>query len=81
MFGILGVSLFKGDQYYRCRLTSEPMSNGTWPIDMTQVRICNPDGDIMYSCNKGTYCGNPETFNLPVSFAESQNDDLTFYGY
>ena len=31
LFGILGVQQFPGTMYQRCRLTEEPLADGTWP--------------------------------------------------
>ncbi|CDW82972.1 voltage-gated ion channel superfamily [Stylonychia lemnae] len=81
VFAILGVSLFKGDQYYRCRFSREPLSDGSWPIDQSQDRVCNSDGNTIYSCNEGTYCGNPQDYFSDQSKADIQNDEVTFYGY
>lgn len=58
LFGIIGIQVFKGRFYYRCRLTPYPvLSNLThqysWPIDPEQERLCGG----VYTCNPGTYCG------------------------
>lgn len=33
IFGILGLQVFQGDQYFRCRETERPVSRYSWPID------------------------------------------------
>ena len=33
LFGILGVQSFKGELYWRCRMTPAPISLNNWPID------------------------------------------------
>jgi hypothetical protein len=43
LFGILGLQLFMGQAYNRCRLTEMPVNSTYWPLDMEQVRPCNID--------------------------------------
>lgn len=39
-----------------------------------------PGDGGLYECPKGTYCGNPAQFNLPVDPEEYENTDFIFYG-
>jgi len=44
LFGILGMQLFQGKLYSRCRLTPEPI-DGVWPADPTTTDLCKTDDD------------------------------------
>eukprot|EP00347_Sterkiella_histriomuscorum_P019834 403340124 len=80
LFGILGVSLFKGNLLYRCRFTPEPLADGSWPIDLTQRRVCSTTSNQDYQCQTGTYCRNPADANFDLSPKSYEYDDLTYYG-
>jgi hypothetical protein len=43
IFAILGVSLFDGSLYFRCRTTPAPV-NGVWPLAPGIVQLCDPTG-------------------------------------
>lgn len=46
LFGVIGLSLFKGMIYYSCRATPQPLPNAThWEFAVTpmDVLICNPN--------------------------------------
>lgn len=53
---------YSGITYNRCRLTPQPLPNGSWPLDMSNERLCSVNGQGTYKCPIGTYCGNPSMF-------------------
>ena len=63
LLGILGVRLFKGVLYQRCRTTPEPIMDPVtknythWPMAENINRICTLDGSGNFQCPSGTYCG------------------------
>ena len=52
LFSTLGVSQFNGILYNRCRYTSKPFPNGTWPFNPTLTRVCSKTGLGDFSCPK-----------------------------
>ena len=52
IFAILGVSLWSGKIYYRCRLTEFPV-DGDWPVDPTDTSLCSEERQ----CDTNRYCG------------------------
>ena len=58
LFGILGVQQFEGTMYQRCRLTEEPLDDGTWPYDPT-IGLCRKEENGVTQCKEGTFCRNP----------------------
>jgi len=41
IFGILGMQVFQGRFYQRCRLTEKPDQYGNWPIDPEITHLCS----------------------------------------
>lgn len=60
LFGILGLQIYMGALESRCRLTPYPVGN-TWEVS-SYPKLCTYTSD----CPEGTYCGNPNTYNLPT---------------
>ena len=56
IFAILGVSLFDGSTYYRCRYEPSPFTNGTWPIVEDATYLCDPLATSR-TCPNNYYCG------------------------
>ena len=52
IFAILGVSLWSGKIYYRCRYTEFPV-DGVWPVDPTDNLLCSSERQ----CSQNRYCG------------------------
>lgn len=52
IFAILGVSLWSGKIYYRCRMSEFPV-NGDWEVDPTDTALCSE----VRECNFNRYCG------------------------
>ena len=52
IFAILGVSLWKGKIYNRCRMTEFPV-NGDWEVDPQDTLLCSE----VRECNENRYCG------------------------
>ncbi|CAK62390.1 unnamed protein product (macronuclear) [Paramecium tetraurelia] len=72
LFGILGLQIFMGALENRCRMTEHPVGN-EW-VASNYTKLCQDSSN----CPDGTYCGNPNTYNLP----QQESDDETFnYGY
>ena len=80
MFGIFGVQNYTQSFYNRCRLTQQPVYNGTtatWDLDPIQIGIlCSIDGGGLYQCIAGTYCGNPYDYGLDKTL-----DDMNQQGF
>jgi hypothetical protein len=64
---VFGLHLFGGMFENRCRLTPEPLADGTWPILEGYHKLCQLDGD---NCPEGTYCGAPVEYDLPWNETE-----------
>lgn len=45
VFSILGVSIWSGKIYYRCRMTQFPV-DGDWVADPEDLRLCTVDSDV-----------------------------------
>jgi voltage-dependent calcium channel L type alpha-1D len=58
LFGILGLYLFCGNLYYRCRTTEKPVDANYWPILEDYESLCYQDVSIN-TCPESTYCGHP----------------------
>ncbi|CAK91591.1 unnamed protein product (macronuclear) [Paramecium tetraurelia] len=72
LFGILGLQIFMGALENRCRETEYPDGN-IWKAS-NYTKLCQDSSN----CPAGTYCGNPNTYNLP----QQESDDENFnYGY
>ncbi|CAD8151145.1 unnamed protein product [Paramecium pentaurelia] len=72
LFGILGLQIFMGALENRCRETEYPIGN-VWKAS-NYSKLCQDSSN----CPEGTYCGNPNTYNLP----QQELDDENFnYGY
>ncbi|CAD8045308.1 unnamed protein product [Paramecium primaurelia] len=72
LFGILGLQIFMGALENRCRMTEYPVGD-VWKVS-NYTKLCQDSSN----CPEGTYCGNPNTYNLP----QQESDDKTFnYGY
>ena len=52
IFAILGVSLWSGKIYYRCRMSEFPV-DGDWEVDPTDTELCSGERQ----CNVNRYCG------------------------
>lgn len=52
IFAILGVSLWSGKVYYRCRMSPYPLA-GVWAVDEGDTRLCS---DVR-ECELNRYCG------------------------
>lgn len=52
IFAILGVSLWSGKIYYRCRMSEFPV-NGDWEVDPTDTALCSEER----ACTVNRYCG------------------------
>ena len=55
--------------YNRCRMTPEPLSDGTWPYLDTGF-LCNKEVGNEYACPAGTYCFSPQDAGLPRDIDE-----------
>lgn len=44
LFAIFGMEEYSGTGYNRCRLTQMPDSDGYWPVDPTNTRLCSVSG-------------------------------------
>ena len=53
-FAIFGTIQFNGAYYDVCRLTEEPLDDGTWPIDFENLQVCSPQ---RANCPAGRFCG------------------------
>ncbi|CAD8071678.1 unnamed protein product [Paramecium sonneborni] len=72
LFGILGLQIFMGALENRCRITEYPIGN-IWKAS-NYSKLCQDSSN----CPEGTYCGNPNTYNLP----QQESDDENFnFGY
>lgn len=78
LFGILGLYLFCGNLYYRCRLTEAPISPHNWPVLEEYESLCNPNH--AHSCPEHTYCGHPSQYNLTLEDENITSSKLLFYG-
>lgn len=67
------MSFFHGHIESRCRLTPLPRVDGTWEID---EKIELPCGGM--ECPEGTYCGNPNDYNLHFNHQEANTEKLLF---
>lgn len=56
LFGILGIQQFQGTMYKRCRMTEEPLPDGTWPIDESLDYLCSQDGQGLMECPADRFC-------------------------
>ena len=55
--------------YNRCRLTPEPLSDGTWPYLDTGF-LCNKEVGNEYACPAETYCFSPQDAGLSRNIDE-----------
>jgi len=67
IFAILGLHLFIGDYYARCRLSITPVNATFWPIDYNQEKACSQE-DGNYFCDAGTYCGHLRDYDIEIAF-------------
>ena len=58
VFGIIGIQVFNGAIYQRCRLSERPV-DGKWLIDPFQANFICSDSYKPTQCRKGTFCGSP----------------------
>jgi hypothetical protein len=72
MYGILGLQLFQGSIYGRCRETPQPVNSTYWPISQHDNRPCNIYGLGIHKCPKDTVCGDPSQFGI------SREDDYIY---
>ena len=80
MFGILGVQLFAGRLYPRCRFTPVPIYDNHWPIDEGIGRLCSADGSGLFTCPDERHCGHPEMYGIPLSSDNVSTSELINYG-
>lgn len=52
VFAILGVSIWSGKIFYRCRLTEFPV-NGDWVADPNDTELCSE----YRQCGQNRWCG------------------------
>jgi hypothetical protein len=64
LFGIIGVQLFNGLMYNKCRLTPKPVNDIYWPIVPNIDRVCSTYKNGGFVCPEGTYCGNPADYGI-----------------
>ena len=79
LFAAIGVMEFRGNRYFRCRKTPEPIGD-LWEIDESIDRLCNAYGYGTFNCPASTYCGTPDEYNLPITSQEDVGSELVFYG-
>ena len=79
MFAIMASNEFKGNLYYRCRMTPQPV-NSSWEFDSSILRLCSAFGHGDYKCPNNRYCGSPEMYDLPLSNDQITGTEVTFYG-
>ena len=68
IFSVIGIHVFQGDYYYRCRLNSKPINATFWPVDDGQVRVCGDFTQGAYRCAEGTYCGLLNDYEIPLNY-------------
>ena len=70
---------FNGNRYFRCRTTASPV-DGIWEINESVSRLCDAYGSGSYDCPAGTYCGNPDDYDLELTHEDQFGSELVFYG-
>ena len=80
LFGILGVQQFEGTMYQRCRLTEDPLEDGTWPYDETINSLCRKEKNGETQCLSGTFCKHPLDGGLDKSVDDVINQEEINYG-
>jgi len=77
-YSIVGMFLFGGALYNRCRLTEEPIvfEDGSydWPVDPDDLKLCGPR-----QCATG-YCGNPRDTPGVIPNKKEYDIPVLFYG-
>lgn len=66
LFGIMGLQLYSGKIYNKCRLTEQPINETYWPKSDDYPRSCSQVPHIGYQCPEGLYCGGPSQFNISL---------------
>jgi hypothetical protein len=79
VFGIIGMQLWGGKFYNRCRTTPFPLNDTYWEISSSVRRPCSIIEDRGYQCPKVLYCGNPLDFGMSVA-EESYRDPQIQFG-
>ncbi len=79
IFSVIGVRQFKGDLFYRCRLTPQPVE-GTWELDEELERPCSVHDYGDYTCPAERYCGHPDMYDLPLSIDDMEDSLAYSYG-
>lgn len=74
IFAILGVSLWSGKIYYRCRLSEFPV-NGDWEVDQTDTALCSE----VRPCNINRYCGSLADAERSEDPIYRLSDDISRY--
>lgn len=80
LFAIIGLQLFNGELYYRCRTTEKPLPGASsWEIATdNDVLVCNKD-PAYTQCPSGTFCGSPYDYGLDkTSDKVHENASLQF---
>lgn len=80
IFAVVGIHVFQGDYYHRCRLTEFPVNATSWPIDISQTRTCGDLTQGVYSCQKGTFCGLLEDYAIPLKYDPVRNNPTLQFG-
>ena len=79
LFGILGVQLFSGTFYRRCRYSEFPQSPTKWPFD-DSFGLCSPDGVGLATCPPDMFCREPWDAKLSIEIDRVEEQELINYG-
>jgi len=62
LFASMGLHLYSGELYNRCRLTPRPVNATDWPADLENLRVCGGG----YQCPEHQYCSNPLQYEFSI---------------
>ena len=79
LFGILGLQLYSGQSYNKCRTTPKPINSTYWPYSEEINRPCSKIKGG-FTCPKGLYCGNPSEYGIDLKYEEIYNNPGLQYG-
>lgn len=75
-YAVIGISLFKGHEESRCRLTEFPdLETHEWIADESLPLTCG-----YMDCPEGLFCGNPADYDIEANEEEMDSESL-LWGY
>ena len=66
--------------YQRCRLTEEPLADGTWPYDELIGHLCSKESMGNFQCPSDRFCKEPQDGGLNVEIDDVINDESIDFG-